>query len=660
MKRGMLMKFEKKRGLKKLKASLALMSLVVTMISSNISTVFAEQIIHTHIWATKYDDSKHWEYCTVCDKIKDSQEHKYTDHWRDGKESCWHYNYSTRVCDCGYSYKYIKPHTTIREWTHATNRILHYKSCVDCGTWKGSERCSNAKGTLSCKNPGTCTTCGGVTTKDNHYIVAGGKCRDCGVKLIETTQPQIKYSSDYSKATVTFDIKPVVKELTLTGKMIAYVPEKNSKSATWSSKKNSDSSYTYTLEHIFNKDVQRKSTYYAVDHYMAANYNNTSIYIDQKTIIFSLVQDKTAPTITEIKQKDQKRCNDWATIKELTINGTEDLSDIVTITIKDKETGDIIVDKATADVKDGKYTYKCTPPLEGPVEGRKYIITVVDQVEHKVDKEFTIYKTDCRAPLLRSEKEYVEWSQTKNLALELTDYGSGAPATSLSNQTSYKNAVKTGDKYYAKYKFDEENYGVKTYNIYLRDGLGNATKEVIKVGKIDNTKPTIEELKFALNQMEIVDSLGGGGSEPVGALITVVANDKNTKLNAEGSGVCGYALTKTNETPKAEEWKETDTLEAKEAGTYYLWVKDRAGNLADVKVLKVKDDFSVEIVEDIPVEDEPKLDNPKDEDDKKKDDKGDDNTPKTGDNTPVLVVALMAISSLIVLVIIRRKKSNLV
>ena len=372
---------------------------------------------------------------------------------------------------------------------------------------------------------------------------------------------------------MTFNIKPAVSELTLTGNITAYVPEKNSTSAKWSSKKNGDSSYTYTLEHVFNKDVQRKSTYYAVDHYMAAKYNGTPVYIDQKTIIFSLIQDKTAPTVTEVKQKDQKMCNDWATIKELTINGTEDLSDIVTITIKDKQTGDVIVDKAVADVKDGKYSYKCTPPLEGPVEGRKYVVTVVDQVEHTVDKEFTIYKTDCRAPLLRSEKEYTTWSQTKNLSLELTDYGSGSPATSLGNQTSYKDATKSGDKYFAKYTFAEDNYGVTTYNLYVRDGLGNAAKEVIKVGKIDNTKPTVEELKFSLNK-EVGTPEGEQVSDKaIGALITVKANDRNTKLGAEGSGVAGYALTKTKENPKEEEWVTTDTLEAKEAGTYYLRTK---------------------------------------------------------------------------------------
>ena len=309
----------------------------------------------------------------------------------------------------------------------------------------------------------------------------------------------------------------------------------------------------------------------------------------------------------------------------------------------------------------------CTPPLEGPEAGRKYILKVEDEIGNVKEKEFTIYKTDCRAPLLRSDKEYVEWSKTKNLSLELTDYGAGSPATSLVNQTSYKKADKSGDKYFAKYTFDEDNYGVTTYNLYVRDGLGNAGKEVIKVGKIDNTKPTVEELKFALNQLEVVDSLGENMSGPVGALITVKANDKNTKLNAEGSGVAGYALTKTNEQPKAEEWLTTETLEAKEAGVYYLWVKDAAGNMADMTILKVKDDFSVEILEKVPVEDEknePVIeDDDKDKDDKEKDKdnkdnkKDDDETPKTGDSTYILLAGILLGLSAVVMVVVKRRRA---
>jgi len=27
---------------------------------------FADTVDHTHIWATTYDKTYHWEYCTVC------------------------------------------------------------------------------------------------------------------------------------------------------------------------------------------------------------------------------------------------------------------------------------------------------------------------------------------------------------------------------------------------------------------------------------------------------------------------------------------------------------------------------------------------------------------------------------------------------------------
>ena len=47
---------------------------ICSMVVSNVSVAYAEKIIHTHIWATKYDDKNHWEYCTVCGDIKDKAE----------------------------------------------------------------------------------------------------------------------------------------------------------------------------------------------------------------------------------------------------------------------------------------------------------------------------------------------------------------------------------------------------------------------------------------------------------------------------------------------------------------------------------------------------------------------------------------------------------
>lgn len=97
--------------------------------------VGAETIDHTHIWATKYDSTNHWEYCTVCGEKRNVMVHAFTDHWYTYTYACGG-KASTRTCDCGYSYTYVPHHVqnnTIYSSTH--NVKVHFKTCKNCGSW---------------------------------------------------------------------------------------------------------------------------------------------------------------------------------------------------------------------------------------------------------------------------------------------------------------------------------------------------------------------------------------------------------------------------------------------------------------------------------------------------------------------------------------------
>lgn len=671
----------KMRGKKKLasiiKMGVAMVGMLGTMVLSNVEVARAEKIIHTHIWATKYNENKHWEYCTVCNEIRNEHTHNMVDNWEYGYESCHQYNgnnFSTRICECGYSYVYRKPHTKCDTWYSTGARLMHYRKCSTCNDWTQSGRCANANGYLSCKNTGTCSTCGVQATKDYHYITKDGKCRDCGKKFFDITPYTITYDKDYKTATIKFTFKPVVSKVEFTGTMGAYCGNANYTSNKWTFNKHSDGSIDYTGVYTFDSSKQRKSTLNFMDRTGAIKINGVGVYADGNLMKMEIWQDHTKPEVNEVKQVDQKTHRNWATIKELTISGKENLSKIVTISILDKQTKDVIVNKAKTTVKDGKYTYKCTPPLEGPETGRDYILKVEDEIGNLTEKTFTVYRTDCRAPLIRSSKEYTEWSKTKNLALELTDYGAGSPATSLSDQVSYKNATKQGDKYIASYKFAEDKYDVSEYALYLRDGLGNATKEIIKVGKVDNTKPTVTDVKGEVIEIDrtinttdpttgtTTDNVTGATQKT--AILTVTANDMNTTLNAEGSGVAGYALTKTKDEPKAEEWQESNQLAVTEAGTYYLWVKDAVGNIADITVINVKEDLTSEVTEE-----KIEYDNGEEEigeaisevvDKNNTGNKDDmDATPKTGDTTQVaLALGILLVSGIIIMIVVGKRRKR--
>ena len=105
--------------------------------------VIDDEIIHTHIWATTHDAYKHWEYCTICARIRNEEQHTFVDNWFNG-ESCGEWTYSTRICSCGYNYIYHKPHGNLSDWNIVRQRIVHNRRCIDCGIWIDLGRCANA------------------------------------------------------------------------------------------------------------------------------------------------------------------------------------------------------------------------------------------------------------------------------------------------------------------------------------------------------------------------------------------------------------------------------------------------------------------------------------------------------------------------------------
>ncbi|MBE5936247.1 MAG: hypothetical protein E7262_10795 [Lachnospiraceae bacterium] len=577
---------------KNIKASMLLILVFVMCFNKNSNVVAnaAEDVITTHIWATTYDKNNHWEYCTLCGEIRNKVAHTFVDHWLYGSESCNDTNFSTRICDCGYNYVYKKPHADTSQWKPIVSRLLHYNNCVSCGRWRKSEQCYNydaqgKKQSLSCKNPGTCVVCGSQPTEGTHFLTKPGKCKYCGLQIFTMSNYTVEYAPDNSYAIVSFTWTPAMEGVTLTGSISAYQTVNIYSSVSWSNLKRDDGSVTYTGKYVFNKNRQQKSELHVADCQNVAKLNGVSLYADSSFYKIPLWQDREAPTIDSIEQTDQLMHNSWATIKQLDISGSDATTSIVTISIIDKETNEIIVDAAKVPVINGKYNYVCTPPLEGPAGGRPYILKVADELGNVLKHEFMIYKTDSKPPVLESGNEFTQWSQTKNITLDIGDYGSAGVQTSLGNQYSYINAPYVSDNMYRlAYKFKDDNYGVTTYDLYMRDGLGNATKTTFTVGRVDNTKPTVTDIK-----VDETDS---------SATLTVSAHDFNDILQAEGSGIEGYALTNDVEIPPANKWQTSNVITTTMTGRLYLWVKDVAGNIADVKKIDISESFIVQLKRD--------------------------------------------------------------
>lgn len=472
------------RGHPKLQRLLAFvftLVMLVTMVPADLAK--ADAIEHTHIWADKYDSNNHWKYCTVCGAVKDKEVHTFTDHWAFGYESCRTGNYSERICNCGYSYIYHKPHSTTHISSSTYYERVHATICSSCGDWLKSEACKNANGAINCKNPGKCLTCGGTWPAGRHFI-NDGTCRACGKIFYKLSEPQISYSDDYTHVYIKYIFYPTDSSVVPIDTQTNYSPYTNGgRSHHGSVVKNLDGTYTINLDVTILSPNEKALVGWFYDN-VAVNGVTCVVY----TSAITVWKDHQAPVQNEVIQKDQASANGWATIKQLTLSGTENLSDIVYLTVSDKATGEKYVTDAAVSVVDGKYSYTCTPSVEGDTNGRTYVVTAKDRIGNTSTKEFIISKTDGSAPQLKNGTSltYTDWSTSKNISLSFFDFGAGGVEASLDNQTDYKALTKSGEYYIWNHSFGNQ-VGTTEHTIYVKDALGNATSYKLTEGNTDST-----------------------------------------------------------------------------------------------------------------------------------------------------------------------------
>ena len=456
------------------------------------TTVYADTVEHTHIWADKYDSNNHWKYCTVCGAVKDKEVHTFTDHWAFGYESCRTSNYSKRICNCGYSYIYHKPHSTTRISSNTYYEGVHATVCSSCEEWLKTEACKNENGVINCKNPGKCLTCGGTWPAGRHFI-NNGTCSTCGKTFYELSEPQISYSDDFTHVYIKYIFYPTDSSVIPIDTQTNYsVYTNGGMSHHGSITENSDGTYTINLDVTITYPNEKTSVDWM---YNNVTVNGVTCFIHTSAI--TVWQDHQAPVQNDVIQKDQASANGWATIKQLTLSGTENLSDIVYLTVSDKATGEKYVTNAAVSVVDGKYSYTCTPSIEGDTNGRTYVVTAKDRIGNTSTKEFIVSKTDGSAPQLMNGTSltYTDWSTSKNISLSFFDFGSGGVKASLDNQTDYKPLTKNGEYYIWNHSFGNQ-VGTSEHTIYVKDALGNATSYKLTVG---NTDSNVYSVSYSLN-----------------------------------------------------------------------------------------------------------------------------------------------------------------
>ncbi len=172
------------------------------------------------------------------------------------------------------------------------------------------------------------------------------------------------------------------------------------------------------------------------------------------------------------------------------------------------------------------------------------------------------------------------WSRAKTLTVHGYDaYKYYAIGINLSDMIQVGNDEYNNERTYI---INDEAYGQgRTIRFYGQDKAGNLSYKDYTSYRIDNTKPTVTGANITpgLHTTEV----------------KVLANDINPSLNASGSGVVKYALSKTNEIPSEDKFQTSDTFNVTEQGDYYIFVEDGVGYISDSYKVYVPTKYSLTI-----------------------------------------------------------------
>lgn len=180
-----------------------------------------------------------------------------------------------------------------------------------------------------------------------------------------------------------------------------------------------------------------------------------------------------------------------------------------------------------------------------------------------------IQPTDMTGPILKSTSDLTaDWAKNKAYAARALDEGVGNVEISFDGDTDYRLGTDIGEKNYSRnYVFTGDVYTEQTHTFYMRDALGNVGTGALKVNRLDNTPPTVTN---------VISALDGTGHR---AKLTATYHDEHATLG-EGSGVAELAVSKVNDASSLT-WKHKDeAMFVTQAGTYFVFAKDAAGNVS--------------------------------------------------------------------------------
>ncbi len=536
-------------------------------------------IKHEHSLKTEFDNTQHWEKCTICGEKVNIVNHIYIDKgWTMGN-SCSESNVHKFTCNCGYSYETTVGRTPHRETKNDTDTFQGYDWCSVCHNHGNPHNCAKSDGSrINCLNLGTCVVNnhGHTYTPSDYWTRHIGYkndlneiyCTYCNLYLGKVNYSYLEKISDtvfkhYSSITVDDKVKynSMTRDSFFGGNSRITNNSASVNGTTWSQ--------VNTIEITGHTEAVGSATAY----YLGI-LNGISLTVQ---IIETYKIDTISPTIN-ITQENREELTEWSRTKPIIISGTENYCNTVKIKIIDEK--EEIIFEGETKVNNKNYSISCTPRIETGIEGRKFKCIVTDNLKNSAEQEFTIAKVDNIPPEPTSEIILSpEWAKSKECKITAIDGGIGNVKIAVADISDLKSAELNETEYSRNYNFVGDAYQEKEISILYEDGLGNQSIQMIKINKLDNTAPSITNATLHNNKL-IIES-----------------HDRHESLG-EGSGVVKYRylaseeklenleLTNENsiEVMKDEEIKIKDIYKIK---YIYVVAEDLVGNTSEVYEFEV-------------------------------------------------------------------------
>ncbi len=568
--------------------------------------VIKEEIEHEHVYKTMYDESKHWEECIFCNKKQNIDTHNMSTTWATGKESCNRNNSYISVCICGFSktghkpcvwdgksyttrlntegnFDHIKKCSVCNEhinYSYYLNGVLYEQSLEKELPWE--EPCYKSDGTrLTCDNLGTCSICKQSRTIKCHkgkIDLEKGEiyCQTCHKEFGTCSQ---EISRNMAVAPTTYTITTT---LNLTnGATFAETSMIRGNSTIYSSTNQKVTSINSSkTEVVVTTTATFQSEYKAgYEAYIRVNVNADGRKGVFDTTWFDIYPDPIEPKIESISIGTNTNSN-WEKSKEIIISGTENYCNAVNVKIVN-ENEEVVAEGGT-NVINQAYSISFTPDIEAGEEGKTFKAIVTDSCENSTEKEFIVSKIDRIAPEPTSSNEILgDWAKSKEFTFEATDYGIGNISIGFNDVADYKLAEKNENTYTRDYKFVGDVYSPKNLNVFYKDELGNLKTQAITIDKLDNTAPTITEVRLNKNKLNIT------------------SNDRH-ELLGEGSGVTKYRYMTSEEKLENVDMSEYENIEVgvdeeivisniNDKKYIYVVAEDKVGNVSETYEVKIAD-----------------------------------------------------------------------